>query len=84
MKLKLDILCVVGLHLAVFRGETGQSFVTDAYCPHMGANLGVGGIVKGNCLECPFHGWTFRGDDGKCVKIPYAEDKHSKLMCENV
>ena len=44
----------------------------DAYCPHLGANLGVGGHVRGNCIECPFHGWQFDGETGKCMKIPYA------------
>ena len=62
-----------GQELVVFRGESGQAFVVDAYCPHLGANLGVGGQIRGNCIECPFHGWTFRGEDGKCVKIPYSE-----------
>lgn len=57
----------------VFRGQEGKASVLDAYCPHLGANLAVGGRVVGNCIECPFHGWQFRGDDGKCVKIPYAE-----------
>jgi cholesterol 7-dehydrogenase len=42
----------------------------QAFCPHNGANLAVGGIVKGNCLECPFHGWTFDGK-GTCVSVPY-------------
>lgn len=65
----------VGKNLAVFRGEDGQVQAIDAYCPHMGANLAAGGLVKGNCLECPFHGWRFRGEDGKCVHIPYCEDK---------
>ena len=45
----------------------------DAYCPHMGANLGAGGQVKGDCIECPFHGWQFRGEDGQCVHIPYVD-----------
>ncbi|XP_013885623.1 cholesterol desaturase daf-36 [Austrofundulus limnaeus] len=27
----------------------------------------------GNCIECPFHGWQFRGEDGKCEKIPYTD-----------
>jgi len=59
--------------VAVFRGDDGKAYVVDAYCPHLGANLGVGGRVVGGCIECPFHGWQFRGEDGKCVKIPYAE-----------
>ncbi|XP_070408666.1 cholesterol 7-desaturase nvd [Nothobranchius furzeri] len=63
----------LGEQLAVFRGQDGKAYVLDAYCPHLGANLAVGGRVVGNCVECPFHGWQFRGDDGKCEKIPYAD-----------
>ncbi|XP_061165165.1 cholesterol 7-desaturase nvd-like [Saccostrea echinata] len=66
-------LSVLGLNLAVFRGEDGVAHVVDAYCPHMGANLAVGGKVVGDCIQCPFHGWQFRGSDGKCTKIPYSE-----------
>ncbi|XP_053267760.1 cholesterol 7-desaturase nvd [Pleuronectes platessa] len=64
---------VLGEQVAVFRGQDGEAYVLDAYCPHLGANLAVGGRVVGNCIECPFHGWQFAGNDGKCVKIPYAE-----------
>ncbi|XP_061658012.1 cholesterol 7-desaturase nvd [Syngnathoides biaculeatus] len=64
---------MVGGKLAVFRGEDDKAYVLDAYCPHLGANLAVGGRVVGNCIECPFHGWQFRGNDGKCERIPYAE-----------
>ncbi|KAF7241003.1 Cholesterol 7-desaturase [Varanus komodoensis] len=62
-----------GEQFAVFRGSDGDVHVLEAYCPHLGANLAVGGRVQGGCLECPFHGWQFRGEDGKCVRIPYAE-----------
>ncbi|XP_045204742.2 cholesterol 7-desaturase nvd-like [Mercenaria mercenaria] len=64
---------VLGEQLVVFRGDKGEVHVLDAYCPHMGANLGVGGRVVGDCIECPFHGWKFRGHDGKCVQVPYSE-----------
>jgi len=64
---------VLGQHFAVFRGKDRKVYILDAYCPHMGANIGVGGRVIDNCLQCPFHGWTFRGEDGKCVDIPYAK-----------
>ena len=34
----------LGQNLAVFRGsETGTVFVTEAYCPHLGANIAAGG-----------------------------------------
>ena len=31
----------------------------------------VGGTVKGDCIECPFHQWQFRGEDGECTHVPY-------------
>ncbi len=60
----------LGLNLAVFRGEDGRAHVVDAYCPHLGAHLAVGGTVVGDCIQCPFHGWEFNGDTGKCTRIP--------------
>jgi cholesterol 7-dehydrogenase len=59
--------------LAVFRGETdGKVGVLDAYCPHMGANMAVGGKVVGESLVCPFHLWEY-AKDGKVTRIPYAD-----------
>ncbi|XP_018378415.1 PREDICTED: cholesterol 7-desaturase-like [Trachymyrmex cornetzi] len=63
----------LGENFAVFRTERGVINILDAYCPHLGANMAEGGRVKGDCLECPFHSWTFRGEDGYCENIPYAE-----------
>jgi nitrite reductase/ring-hydroxylating ferredoxin subunit len=59
------------LDLVAYRGEEGQLIVMDAYCPHMGANLGVGGTIEGSCLRCPFHSWLW-DQDGRNVDIPYA------------
>ncbi|XP_053736840.1 cholesterol 7-desaturase nvd [Synchiropus splendidus] len=70
---QVQTLSVFGFQLVVFRGNDGKAHVLDAYCPHLGANLGVGGRVVGDCIECPFHGWQFQGNSGKCVKIPYTE-----------
>jgi phenylpropionate dioxygenase-like ring-hydroxylating dioxygenase large terminal subunit len=68
-----------GLNLVVWRGVSGKSYVADAYCPHLGAHLGVGGEVAGECIKCPFHGWAFEGKDGKCVDIPYSDSsKHAR------
>ena len=47
----------------------------NAYCPHLGANLGLHGKVVGDCIECPFHGWTF-DENGKCVSVPYGNGKN--------
>lgn len=59
-----------GQKLVAFRGESGTPTVLDAYCPHLGADLGVGGKVVGDAIQCPFHAWKF-GCDGGCVEIPY-------------
>ncbi|XP_018017327.1 cholesterol 7-desaturase nvd [Hyalella azteca] len=63
----------LGQTLAVYRGAGGAVWALDAHCPHLGADMAVGGAVKGDCLECPFHGWQFRGQDGACTVIPYAK-----------
>jgi len=62
----------LGEHWVLFRGENGNAAILDAYCPHLGANLAVGGKVVGDCVECPFHGWQFQ-EDGKCAHIPYTD-----------
>ncbi|XP_015181168.1 PREDICTED: cholesterol 7-desaturase [Polistes dominula] len=63
----------LGENFAVFRTEKGIVKILDAYCPHLGANMGEGGRVRGECLECPFHKWLFCGDNGRCLDIPYTE-----------
>ncbi|XP_077488706.1 cholesterol 7-desaturase nvd-like [Amblyomma americanum] len=63
---------VFGEDLVAFRTEDGVAHVMDAYCPHLGAHLGVMGRVVGNCIECPFHGWRFQADTGGCAHVPYA------------
>ena len=64
-----------GRDLVLFRGEDGAPLVVDAYCPHLGAHLAVGGQVEDDCIRCPFHGWKFDGETGQCVEIPYDEDQ---------
>jgi cholesterol 7-dehydrogenase len=57
-----------GRDVVLFRGQNGTPYVLDAYCPHMGANLGIGGkVCYDSCIECPFHGWAFDGETGHCV-----------------
>ncbi len=61
-----------GREIVLFRTESGAAKVLDAYCPHLGAHLGVGGKVKGESIACPFHGWQLDGQ-GIVTAIPYAE-----------
>ena len=55
----------LGLNLVAWRVESGKAYLADAYCPHLGAHLGVGGKVAGECITCPFHGWQFQGETGQ-------------------
>jgi len=64
---------VLGLNLVAWRGGSGRVYIADAYCPHLGAHLGVGGKVHGECIKCPFHGWSFDGSDGHLAHVPYSE-----------
>lgn len=61
-----------GRELVVFRGRDGAVGALDAFCPHLGAHLGVGGRVHESTVECPFHGWCFDAA-GRCVSIPGTE-----------
>jgi nitrite reductase/ring-hydroxylating ferredoxin subunit len=57
-----------GENMAVFRGDDGIVYSWDAYCAHLGANLGVNGtVVHDRCIQCPFHAWVFDGKTGNCV-----------------
>lgn len=60
-----------GKDFVLFRTESGKPYVFDAHCPHLGAHLGYGGKVKGENIQCPFHGWCFDAG-GQCNQIPYA------------
>jgi len=62
----------LGDEFVVFRTEAGRPRVLDAYCPHLGAHLGHGGVVQGDSIRCPFHAWCFSGD-GDCTSVPYAK-----------
>ena len=60
-----------GEELILYRTESGEARLTDAYCPHLGAHLGAG-KVQGENLRCAFHGFEF-GGDGRCVRTAYGK-----------
>lgn len=60
-----------GEQLVLWRDGAGVARVLDAYCSHLGAHLGYGGVVEDGCIRCPFHAWKYDGE-GRCVEIPYA------------
>ncbi|MBL8645019.1 MAG: aromatic ring-hydroxylating dioxygenase subunit alpha [Rhodospirillaceae bacterium] len=60
---------MLGHDFALFRDTAGQVRCVSNTCVHRGASL-AHGKVKGDAIECPYHGWQFRGADGVCAKIP--------------
>ena len=55
------------------RTNDGKVFALHDVCPHRAAPLSKGRIIETGdtpCIECPYHGWRFRTDDGGCAKIP--------------
>jgi phenylpropionate dioxygenase-like ring-hydroxylating dioxygenase large terminal subunit len=61
-----------GQRIAAFRSADGRVSAFDAYCPHMGTDLGIG-QVDGNEVRCFFHHWAF-DRTGNCTKIPCQTD----------
>ncbi|MEL7656265.1 MAG: aromatic ring-hydroxylating dioxygenase subunit alpha [Bacillota bacterium] len=58
----------LNLELALFRNDRGEISCVVDQCTHRGAALSKG-KVKGDCLQCPFHGLEFNRD-GHCTFIP--------------
>ena len=64
----------MGETIVIWRDEDGRVCVAEAFCPHLGSDLGpaAGGRVCGGRLVCPFHGYEF-DITGQCVATPYAD-----------
>jgi nitrite reductase/ring-hydroxylating ferredoxin subunit len=65
---KAKSLNLCGQRIVIFRGEDSKIRALDAYCPHLGTDLGIG-RVEGNLIRCFFHHWAF-DSEGKCQNIP--------------
>ncbi len=68
-----------GKDFALYRGDSGQAIMLDAYCAHMGTHIAAsksaiivqnGEQIEGDSIRCPYHGWRY-GPDGKVDDIPY-------------
>ncbi len=59
---------ICGQRIVIFRGEDGKVRALEAYCPHLGTDLGIG-RVDGNWIRCMFHQWAF-DETGNCQNIP--------------
>lgn len=53
------------IDIAIFRNE-GKVFALRDQCPHKGGPLSQG-IVHGDQVTCPLHGWKLRLETGEAV-----------------
>ncbi|MFD3312439.1 Rieske 2Fe-2S domain-containing protein [Streptomyces sp. NPDC058694] len=58
----------MGEELVLWRDLAGNLVCQTARCPHKGANI-ADGRLKGNTVECPYHGFRFDGE-GTCKVVP--------------
>ena len=50
------------------RDSKGKPNTLSDTCIHRGGSLS-GGVVREDCIQCPYHGWRFNGE-GSCERIP--------------
>ncbi len=79
LKNPLPVRCF-GKNLVVWRKSDGVPVAMIDRCPHRSAKLSIG-TIKGDSIECPFHGFTF-DDRGHCTLVPETGKAASKLNVE--
>ncbi len=78
---------IAGRQIAVFRTAENSFFALEDRCPHKQGPLSDG-IVHGDCVTCPLHGWVINlasgtaqgADEGQVLKLAVAlEGERLKL-----
>jgi nitrite reductase/ring-hydroxylating ferredoxin subunit len=59
---------LLGDRVVMYRTDQGQVVALADYCAHRAMPLSAG-KVKGECIQCPYHGLEY-DPSGKCVNIP--------------
>jgi phenylpropionate dioxygenase-like ring-hydroxylating dioxygenase large terminal subunit len=59
---------LMNVDYVLYRDPKGQVVALEDKCAHRGAALS-GGWVEGNCIRCPYHGWSYN-PEGRCESIP--------------
>jgi len=62
---------MLGQRMVIFRTESGRAAALADRCAHRAAPLSPG-VVVGESIRCPYHGYAF-GGDGICTSIPGQE-----------
>ena len=63
----------MGTEIVAWCDDDSRICVSEAFCPHLGADLGPagGGLVRDGRLVCPFHGFEY-DTSGQCVATPFS------------
>ncbi len=69
-----------GKEIALFNVD-GQFFAIDNACAHRGGPLGEG-MLDGNVVTCPLHGWKYNVTSGNAVMPPGPHQKSFLVKIE--
>ena len=74
------VVSVNGEDVALFNVD-GEFHAISNTCPHRGGPLGEG-ILDGNIVTCPMHGWRFNVKTGQNAIMPASKVKVYKVRIE--
>ena len=59
---------LLGEEIVLYR-DGGKIHALQDRCAHRGARLSMGKCLYpgSGTISCPYHGWTYNGESGKCV-----------------
>ena len=63
-----ELVTVNSEDVALFR-RGDEIFAIGNQCPHQGGNL-CDGVIEGDIVTCPLHGWEFDLRSGACMTVP--------------
>jgi hypothetical protein len=66
--------------IVLYRDRTGQIYALEDRCPHRQVKLSSG-QVRGDYLECAYHGWQFDGT-GRCTMVPSLAENQKLPNCQ--
>lgn len=66
--------------IVLFRDSTGKIQALEDRCPHRQVKLSHGRI-KGDLLECAYHGWRFHAS-GECAEVDYLAENQKLPNCK--
>jgi nitrite reductase/ring-hydroxylating ferredoxin subunit len=72
---------VAGDRVVALFNVAGEFFALDGVCPHQGGPLGQG-VLEGDTVTCPWHGWQFNVRNGQCRLSPSVAQPKIPLRIE--